>query len=131
MRLNRILPKVEPNEFEYSKQSPREGCKGMRLIPRQEVSKKIVGGQYPDVTAWRCEWDGGDAVAVGGKLRGGRNRLEGLEKNECVPGGSEGSGANSRSKARGVVEWIQDRGDWGRWNQGTLQGVMSDNWDRG
>ncbi|GIV65652.1 MAG: hypothetical protein KatS3mg047_0045 [Bellilinea sp.] len=76
MRLNRILPKVEPNEFEYSKQSPREGCKGMRLIPRQEVSKKIVGGQYPDVTAWRCEWDGGDAVAVGGKLRGGRNRLE-------------------------------------------------------
>lgn len=27
----------------------------MRFIPRQEVSKKIVDAQYPEVTAWHCE----------------------------------------------------------------------------
>lgn len=27
----------------------------MRFIPRQEVSKRIVDAQYPEVTAWRCE----------------------------------------------------------------------------
>jgi transposase-like protein len=55
MRLNLILPKVEPNEFEYPKKCPREGCSGMRFIPRQEVSKKIVDAQHPEVTAWRYE----------------------------------------------------------------------------
>jgi len=55
MRLNLILPKVEPNEFEYPKKCPQKGCSGMRFIPRQEVGKKIVDAQYPEVTAWRCE----------------------------------------------------------------------------
>jgi transposase-like protein len=55
MRLNLILPKVEPSEYEYPKKCPRKGCPGMRFIPRQEVSKKIVDAQYPEVTAWRCE----------------------------------------------------------------------------
>ncbi len=55
MRLNLILPKVEPSVFEYPKRCPREGCSGIRLLPRQEVSKKIVDAQYPEVTAWRCE----------------------------------------------------------------------------
>ena len=55
MRLNLILPKVEPNEFEYPKKCPQKGCPGMRFIPRQEVSKKIVDAQYPEVAAWRCE----------------------------------------------------------------------------
>jgi len=55
MRLNLILPKVEPNEFEFPKKCPQEGCLGMRFIPRQEVSKKIVDTQHPEVTAWRCE----------------------------------------------------------------------------
>jgi len=55
MRLKLILPKVEPNEFEYPKKCPRKGCPGMRFIPRQEVSKKIVDAQHPEVTAWRCE----------------------------------------------------------------------------
>jgi transposase-like protein len=55
MRLNLILPKVEPNEFEYPKKCPRKGCPGMRFIPRQEVSKKIVDAQHTEVTAWRCE----------------------------------------------------------------------------
>jgi hypothetical protein len=53
MRLKLILPKVEPNEFEKPKKRPREGCPGMRFIPRQEVSKKIVDAQYREVRAWR------------------------------------------------------------------------------
>jgi transposase-like protein len=55
MRLNLILPKVEPNEFEYPKKCHRKGCSGMRFTPRQEVSKKIVDAQHPEVTAWRYE----------------------------------------------------------------------------
>ncbi|NTU56754.1 MAG: hypothetical protein HGA79_10940 [Anaerolineales bacterium] len=55
MRLNLILPKVEPNQYEFPKQCPQKGCPGMRFIPRQEVSKKIVDAQHPEVTAWRCE----------------------------------------------------------------------------
>jgi hypothetical protein len=55
MRLNLILPKVEPNQFEFPKKCPRQGCPEMRFIPRQEVSKKIVDAQHPAVTAWRCE----------------------------------------------------------------------------
>ena len=55
MRLNLILPKVEPNQFEFPKKCSQKGCRGMRFIPRQEVSKKIVDAQHPEVTAWRCE----------------------------------------------------------------------------
>jgi transposase-like protein len=55
MRLNLILPKVEPSEFEFPKKCPQQGCRGMRYIPRQEVSKRIVDAQHPEVTAWRCE----------------------------------------------------------------------------
>lgn len=55
MRLKLILPKVEPNKFEYPKKCAREGCGGMRFIPRQEVSKKIVDSQYREVSAWRYE----------------------------------------------------------------------------
>jgi hypothetical protein len=55
MRLNLILPKVEPTVFEYPKKCLRKGCPGMRFVPRQEVSKKIVDAQHPEVTAWRCE----------------------------------------------------------------------------
>ena len=55
MRLNLILPKVEPTQFEFPKKCRRKGCPGMRFLPRQEVSKKIVDAQHPEVTAWRCE----------------------------------------------------------------------------
>jgi transposase-like protein len=55
MRLNLILPKVEPTEFETPKKCPRKGCLGTRFVPRQQVSKKIVDAQHPKVTAWRCE----------------------------------------------------------------------------
>jgi hypothetical protein len=54
MRLNLILPKVEPTQFEFPKKCPQQGCRGMRFIPRQEVSKQIVDAQHPEVTAWRC-----------------------------------------------------------------------------
>jgi transposase-like protein len=55
MRLNLILPKVEPKKFETPKTCPQKGCRGRRFIPRQEVSKKIVDAQHPEVTAWRYE----------------------------------------------------------------------------
>jgi len=53
MRLNLILPKVEPGQFEVPQKCPQKGCRGKRFIPRQEVRKKIVDAQHPEVTAWR------------------------------------------------------------------------------
>jgi hypothetical protein len=53
MRLNMLLPAVKPGQFETPKQCPREGCKGKRFYPRQEVEKKIVDGTYRSVKAWR------------------------------------------------------------------------------
>jgi hypothetical protein len=55
MRLNLILPRVEPRQYEFPKKCPWKGRPGMRFVPRQEVSKKIVDAQHPEVTAWRCE----------------------------------------------------------------------------
>jgi transposase-like protein len=55
MRLNLILPKVEPREFEQPKKCAQPGCPGMQFTPRQAVGKKIVDAQYPEVTAWRYE----------------------------------------------------------------------------
>jgi transposase-like protein len=55
MRLKLILPKVEPTHFECPKNCPRQGCWGVRFIPRQEVSKKIVDAEHRQVTAWRYE----------------------------------------------------------------------------
>ena len=55
MRLKLILPKVEPTHYECPKNCPRKGCWGVRFIPRQEVSKKIVDAEHRQVTAWRYE----------------------------------------------------------------------------
>ena len=55
MRLNLHLPVVAPTKFESPNKCPRQGCPGMRFIPRQAVSKKIVDAQHPEVTAWRYE----------------------------------------------------------------------------
>jgi len=55
MRLNLLLPDVKPNKFQTPKQCKREGCKGKRFYPRQEVEKKIVDGKYRSVKAWRYE----------------------------------------------------------------------------
>ena len=54
MRLNLILPKVEPSAYEYPQKCPQKGCAGMRFMPRQEVNKKIVDTQHTEVKAWRC-----------------------------------------------------------------------------
>jgi hypothetical protein len=51
MRLNLILPKVEPGEFEIPKKCQRKGCSGKRFIPRQEVRKKIVDAEHREVIA--------------------------------------------------------------------------------
>lgn len=55
MRLNLILPRVEPGRFEVPKQCPQKGCGGIAYIPRQEVNKKIVDTQHAQVSAWRYE----------------------------------------------------------------------------
>jgi transposase-like protein len=55
MRLNLLLPDVKPNTFQTPKQCKRQGCKGQRFYPRQEVEKKIVDGKYSSVKAWRYE----------------------------------------------------------------------------
>jgi transposase-like protein len=55
MRLNLILPKVEPGQYEVPKQCPQKGCGGIEFIPRQEVNKKIVDSQHAQVRAWRYE----------------------------------------------------------------------------
>lgn len=55
MRLNLILPKVEPGRFEVPKKCPQHGCGGIAFIPRQEVNKKIVDSQHAQVRAWRYE----------------------------------------------------------------------------
>jgi transposase-like protein len=55
MRLKLLLPAIEPKKFRSPKKCPQQGCPGMRFTPRQEVSKKIVDAQHPEVTAWRYE----------------------------------------------------------------------------
>lgn len=55
MRLNLLLPDVKPGQIETPKRCQREGCKGRRFYPRQEVEKKIVDGTYQSVKAWRYE----------------------------------------------------------------------------
>ncbi len=55
MRLNLLLPVVNPGQFELPKQCPRDGCKGRRFYPRQEVEKKLVDGTYSNVKVWRYE----------------------------------------------------------------------------
>jgi hypothetical protein len=55
MCLNLILPKVEPGGFEITKKCQRKERNGMWFIPCQEVGKKIVDAEHPEVTAWRYE----------------------------------------------------------------------------
>lgn len=55
MRLKLLLPVVIPTKYERPKKCARQGCPGMRFIPRQEVDKKIVDTQHQKVTAWRYE----------------------------------------------------------------------------
>jgi len=53
MRLKLLLPEVEPTKFATPRKCARKGCCGLRFYPRQEVRKKIVDAQHPEVKAWR------------------------------------------------------------------------------
>jgi len=53
MRLNLILPHVEPDKFELPKTCPRKGCRGRRFVLRQRVRKNLVDTEYRAVTARR------------------------------------------------------------------------------
>ena len=55
MRLKLLLPEVKPGQFATPKQCAREGCKGKRFFPRQEVEKAVVDAKYKVVSAWRFE----------------------------------------------------------------------------
>ena len=55
MRLKLLLPEVKPDQFSTPKKCTREGCKGKRFYPRQEVEKAVVDAKYRVVTAWRFE----------------------------------------------------------------------------
>ena len=55
MRLNLILPKVEPGEYEVPKKCLQKGCGGITFIARQEVDKKVVDTQHSQVKAWRYD----------------------------------------------------------------------------
>jgi hypothetical protein len=55
MRLKLLLPEVEPTKYEKPGKCLRKGCCGQRLYPRQAVSKRVVDGKHPVVTAWRYE----------------------------------------------------------------------------
>ena len=55
MRLKLLLPDVKVAEFSQPKKCPGIGCTGVRFIPRQMVSKKIVDTKYEEVTAWRYQ----------------------------------------------------------------------------
>jgi len=53
MRLNLILPHVEPDAFELPKACPRKDCRGRRFVLRQRVRKNLVDTEYRAVTARR------------------------------------------------------------------------------
>jgi len=55
MRLKLLLPTVSPKKFEKPLRCSRPGCSGLRFYPRQKVKKRIVDGQYDEVSALRYE----------------------------------------------------------------------------
>jgi transposase-like protein len=55
MRLNLILPVVDPENYKEPERCPRPGCRGKYLRPRQEVKKALRDGQYVAVRARRYE----------------------------------------------------------------------------
>jgi len=59
MRLQRILPRVEPDKITPPAQGPYADCPGKHFRLRQEVEKPLRDTVYPQVTArrydcWRC-----------------------------------------------------------------------------
>jgi len=53
MRLNLLLPTVEPEKFEKPKKCPTEGCNGTDFYQQAKVKKSIVDTKYKEVSAWR------------------------------------------------------------------------------
>jgi transposase-like protein len=55
MRLELILPRVEPGEIEMPAVCPYEGCEGKHFRHHQEVDKPLKDTRYDSVTAHRYE----------------------------------------------------------------------------
>jgi transposase-like protein len=55
MRLNLILPVVDPEKITKPEKCPYENCNGKHFKTRQEVKKAIRDSKYEEVCAWRCE----------------------------------------------------------------------------
>lgn len=55
MRLQLILPRVDPMEFKRADVCPYEGCQGRYLRLRQKVDKSLRDTQYQEVKAYRYE----------------------------------------------------------------------------
>jgi len=55
MRLQMLLPKVEPDTFTLPTKCPYDGCPGTHFREHQEVAKAVRDTRYEHVTAWRYE----------------------------------------------------------------------------
>ena len=55
MRLNLILPVVDPEKRDKPKECAHEGCKGKQFKPKQEVEKRVRDSEYSAVKAMRYE----------------------------------------------------------------------------
>jgi len=55
MRLQMLLPKVEPQRITLPTTCPRKGCRGTHFRVRQTVTKPVRDTQYTQVTAQRYE----------------------------------------------------------------------------
>lgn len=55
MRLQMLLPKVEPEHFVPPTKCPYDGCSGTHFREHQEVAKAVRDTHYEQVTAWRNE----------------------------------------------------------------------------
>lgn len=55
MRLQMLLPKVEPAHFTPPTKCPNDKCPGTHFRQHQEVAKAVRDTRYEQVTAWRYE----------------------------------------------------------------------------
>ena len=55
MRLQMLLPKVEPEHFSPPTKCPNDRCPGTHFRKRQEVGKAVRDTRYEHVRAWRYE----------------------------------------------------------------------------
>ena len=55
MRLQMLLPKVEPEHLSPPTKCPNDRCPGTHFRKRQEVGKAVRDTRYEHVRAWRYE----------------------------------------------------------------------------